>query len=315
MKTIPKHKLAILNITIAALLLVFAAFALSIPVRAAEADCGVVYEISSDNTYVVIIGYSEEFPKIVIPAEIDGLPVKEIAKNAFTNNYDLYSIVLPDTVTVIGEGAFRNCRSLVSVKLPSSLTQLPKDCFMHCFTLKEIILPETLTTIGDFCFEGCSRLGRLRIPPSVTEIGYDAFVQCENIYLDVSENGYAAEYAVEFNINTSYEGTSTYFWTMICIGVGIALVILFIAAIFFYRYLRKHPERNPNIFIFKVLGAVYNYLAKAFEFIGKALLWLITTALYLLTTAWKWLREKLGKHKKYKKRPSDNDPTIDERME
>jgi hypothetical protein len=37
----------------------------------------------------------------------------------------------------------------------------------------------------------------LKIPASVTNIGYDAFVHCENIYLDVSANEYAAAYALE----------------------------------------------------------------------------------------------------------------------
>ena len=83
-------------------------------------------------TYVIVTGTTEEFPSIKIEAAIGGLPVKEIAPSAFQNNYSLYSIEIPDSVTVIGEAAFRNCRSLVSVRLPAGLTELPTVFCWKC---------------------------------------------------------------------------------------------------------------------------------------------------------------------------------------
>ena len=283
-----------------------------ITVTAAEDDSGAVYKISEDGTYVIITGYSEEFPKIEIPAEIDGLPVTEIAQNAFTNNVDLYSIVLPDTVTVIGEDAFRNCRSLVSVKLPASLKELPMNCFFGCSVLKTIVLPETLEKIGEFCFEGCTKLGSVKIPASVTEIGYDAFVHCENILLDVSENEYAAAYAIEYNVNTDYTGTSQYFWTVIGISVAVALVFFFVVSMIYLRYLKTHPEKNPNIFIFRVLGKVYDALSMFFKIIFDLIIKGLSYALYGITTAITWLKFKFGKDKQ---RPKSDPPDIDQRTE
>ena len=310
MNRIAKSPVLIILAALVTALLLFSFIPMT-SVDAAEYN-GAVYKISEDETYVTIRGYSEEFPKIEIPAEIEGLPVTEIAQNAFTNNYDLYSIVIPDTVTKIGEGAFRNCRSLVSVKLPAGLTELPKDCFMHCTVLKTVVLPETLQTIGDFCFEGCTKLGEIKIPASVTEIGYDAFVHCENILFDASENPYAAQYAIDFNVNTDYKGTSEYFWTVMGIAIAISLVLLFIISMLYLRYLKKHPEKNPNIFIFKVLGKIYDGLAVVIKAISNAVLWLITTLLWLITTAVKWLKFKFGKDKK---KPKADNPEIDERTE
>lgn len=259
---------------------------------------GAVYEISEDGTHVIIIGHSEDFPKLVIPAEIEGLPVTEIAKNAFTNNVDLYSVVIPDSVTVIGEDAFRNCRSLVSITLPSGLKELPMNCFFGCSVLKTLTLPEGLERIGEFCFEGCTKLGAVKIPASVTEIGYDAFVHCENIYLDVSENAYAAGYALEYNVNTDYKGTSQYFWTVIGISVAVALVVFFVIAMLYLRYLKHNPEKNPNIFIFRVLGKVYDGLALCIDKLVRGVTWLISVVLYAVTTAVKYLKLKFGKSKK-----------------
>lgn len=273
---------------------------------------GAVYEISDNGEYVIITGYSEEFPKISIPTEIEGLPVTEIAQNAFTNNYDIYTVILPETVTVIGEGAFRNCRSLTAVTLPSSLTALPDDCFRDCRVLKTVVLPETLTSIGDFCFQGCTKLGKLRIPQAVTNIGYDAFMFCENLYLDVTENEYAAQYAAENKIVTDFRGTSNYFWMMMGIGTAIALVILLIASMIFYRHLRKHPEHNPNNFIFKVLGKIYNGLSFLYRKIKFGIIWVLSHILWGITQASKWLKLKFGKKKRSSpKNNTESDDRLD----
>ena len=56
---------------IALLALLLISVTLSVSPEAAEYN-GAVYKLSEDETYVIIIGYSEEFPKIEIPAEIEG---------------------------------------------------------------------------------------------------------------------------------------------------------------------------------------------------------------------------------------------------
>ena len=261
-------------------------------IKGTDYNSGAVYEIRGDGTYAVIIGYSEDLPKLVIPAEIEGVPVTEIAKNAFTNSVELYSVVIPDSVTLIGEDAFRNCRSLVSVTLPAGLKELPMNCFFGCTVLKTVVLPEGLEKIGEFCFEGCTKLGMLKIPATVTDIGYDAFVHCENIYLDVSENEYAAAYALEYNVNTDYAGTSQYFWTVIGVSVAVALVFFFIVSMIYLGYLKKNPEKNPNIFIVRVLGKVYDGLSWFLGFVWNLIATGLAYAIHGITVAFKWLKSR-----------------------
>ena len=43
---------------------------------------------------------------IEIPSTYNGLPVTEIATNAFKNEAYLTSVIVPDSVTSIGESAF-----------------------------------------------------------------------------------------------------------------------------------------------------------------------------------------------------------------
>ena len=61
------------------------------PVSAARS--GVKYKVSEDGTYIIITGYDEQFPTLNIEAEIDGLPVKEIAPVSLSKSYSRISEV------------------------------------------------------------------------------------------------------------------------------------------------------------------------------------------------------------------------------
>ena len=235
------------------------------PVSAARS--GVKYKVSEDGTYIIITGYDEQFPTLEIESELEGLPVKEIAESAFQNNRYVYNVVIPDTVEKIGEAAFRNCQNLLSVKLPAGLKELPMDCFRDCSVLSEIVIPQTLETIDDFCFQGCTKLGELKIPASVTHLGYDVFMYCESVILDVSENAYAAEYAQQFNVNTNFDGTSSYFFLMMGIGIVCALVLFLILYFPLKKFFEKYPALNPFTYIGKFFGLLGKLINKLIDLI------------------------------------------------
>lgn len=71
-----------------------------------------------------------------IPSEINGKPVVSIA-DYFCIDYCLErtkrveSIVIPDTVTSIGEGAFIYCRTLKEITIPASVTSIGKNAFAY----------------------------------------------------------------------------------------------------------------------------------------------------------------------------------------
>ena len=208
------------------------------------AESGVEYAVSDDGTYIIILGMASDLPVIKIESEINGLPVKEIAESAFQNNINIYNVTIPDSVEKIGEAAFRGCPNLVSVKLPASLKELPFECFRDCRVLDGITLPENLEKIDDQCFFGCTKLGDLMIPASVTKIGHDAFLDCESIRLDVTENSYAAEYAVKYNVNTEFEGTSLYFFLMMLAGTAVLLAIVLPVIFIIRHYINKRKNSS-----------------------------------------------------------------------
>lgn len=67
---------------------------------------------------ITISGYTGTDTEIQIPSYIKGLPVTTIASYAFQNESTLTEIVVPESVTTIGEGAFKGCSALEDVTLP-----------------------------------------------------------------------------------------------------------------------------------------------------------------------------------------------------
>jgi hypothetical protein len=93
----------------------------------------------------------------------------------------LRSVIIPGSVTVIGECAFYECSNLASVTIPSSVTTIGDRAFYECRSLSSITLPHAVTTIGDGVFYNCSALTSVDIPNLVTTIGKSAFGGCRGL--------------------------------------------------------------------------------------------------------------------------------------
>lgn len=174
--------------------------------------------------YFKIIGYSTVeiiktpttnlyYGDIILPFEVYGeyelhsaknFRVTKIGADAFLNNFNLTSIIIPGTVTQIGSCAFSNCRALTSVimykgvktigdrafhdlqalanvEIPNSVTTIDEDAFRGCTALTRIDLPISLITINNGAFRGCDKLNKIVIPDRVNTIGEKAFMNCSNL--------------------------------------------------------------------------------------------------------------------------------------
>ena len=65
----------------------------------------------------------------VIPAEVNGLPVTEIADSAFRKSTSLTEITIPDSVKVFGNSAFRDCTNLQAVHYSGTPEFIEDDVF------------------------------------------------------------------------------------------------------------------------------------------------------------------------------------------
>ena len=92
--------------------------------------------------------------------------------------------VIPDdgSVTAIGDYAFSQVDSLESVVIiPDSVSLIGEGAFLYSIDLESVFIPNSVTAIGSFAFADCTRIQSISIPDSVTDIGYAAFAECDNL--------------------------------------------------------------------------------------------------------------------------------------
>ena len=96
-------------------------------------------------------------------------------------NTEITDLVIPNSVTSIGECAFYNCSSLTSVTIPNSVTSIGGEAFKGCSVLTSITIPNSVTTIGRGAFYGCRGLTSVTIPNGVTSIEVATFQGCSGL--------------------------------------------------------------------------------------------------------------------------------------
>lgn len=121
-----------------------------------------------------------------VPYENEVYTVVAIGSYAFDeyNHESLTSVVIPNTVTSIGQQAFGTCYNLESVTLPNALVSIGKMAFQDCESLKSpIVIPNTVTSIGYYAFNGCRALESITIPSTLnlTSIPEALFLGCSNL--------------------------------------------------------------------------------------------------------------------------------------
>lgn len=149
---------------------------------------GLWYNLDDTNkTASVIYVLFQDYPRdIVIPSVIlnDGetYAVTALEDKAFFGYVtSINSIVVPNSVTSIGQNAFADCEALTSVTLSCNLDSLGYYAFWGCISLQSIEIPNSLKYISSCCFYGCKGLSTINIPNNVIGISYNAFSGCSGL--------------------------------------------------------------------------------------------------------------------------------------
>ncbi len=161
------------------------------------------YTIAEDGHIIITNCYQNE-TNCVIPSEIDGKPVTEIADSAFAECYYLESVVIPDSVKAIGRQAFSACSALKTVDMPAEIeaigagvfdacsalteitmppgvSELPEAMFYECSSLKTVTLSEGIEVLDAEFFYGCTSLTTVNLPSTLNSIGEYAFEDCTSL--------------------------------------------------------------------------------------------------------------------------------------
>ncbi len=97
------------------------------------------------------------------------------AGHLYMNGNEIKDLVIPNSVTSIGDYVFYSCSGLTSITIPNSVTSIGDYVFYSCSSLASVTIPNSVTSIGESAFNKCSGLNSVIIPNSVTSIGQNAF--------------------------------------------------------------------------------------------------------------------------------------------
>ena len=188
-----------------------ALLALACLLMTVPATAQVNYAVSNNTAYV-----ANSFPAsgdIVIASTYLGYPVTYIEQYAFIGCSGLTSVIIPNSVTGMGDRVFESCPSLRSVTIGNGVTSIGFRAFLGCSSLASVTIPDSVISLGtnptnsgyiggvfsgctsltnviignsvsrmeNYAFSSCTMLTSVNIPSSVTSIGIEAFNGCASL--------------------------------------------------------------------------------------------------------------------------------------
>lgn len=155
------------------------------------------FDCTAENGEVTITDYIGTREHVLIPSEIGGFPVTALADKAFYEKH-VTTVVVPDSVTEIGEACFSGDNYLVSLTLPDGLAELPPIALESCYSLMDFELPKGLKTIGAGALQAIFYLTHLTIPAGVTDIEQMNFLMMHGLEeVSVAEGSTSFTYDAE----------------------------------------------------------------------------------------------------------------------
>ena len=126
------------------------------------------------NGTATIMGCETTNEAVTVPSYMGEYLVTTIAYNAFANNTQIKSIILPTTIAKVDGYAFYNCTNLENVTLGTSLVEIGDYAFYNT-ALSRVTTPSSLRTIGNYAFANCSALTKFTMRSGLERLGDGVF--------------------------------------------------------------------------------------------------------------------------------------------
>ena len=92
-------------------------------------------------------------------------------------------------VLAISSDVYSNDKNITSITIPNSVRYIGQKAFSYCTSLTKIVIPDSVQYIASGAFEGCTGLSQISIPNSIMQIGKDAFKKCDSAQFIVASKG------------------------------------------------------------------------------------------------------------------------------
>lgn len=98
--------------------------------------------------------------------------LKQLGSWAYAHNESLESVMLPESVTTLGDGVFFDCTALKRVVIPTALDRLA-PYLLKGTALQDAgsVLKENVSEIGDYTFYGASEITNITLPSTLSSLG------------------------------------------------------------------------------------------------------------------------------------------------
>ncbi len=140
-----------------------------------------LFMYSENNGSITIDKYYGTEKNLVIPAEIDGVPVTAVGASAFAGNTDIVTLTIPSGIKKIGMRAFSNCDNLEEVVIVEGVEIIENDAFNDCASLEKINVPKSVKEIGNCAFANCPKLVSVTISEGSKMLGTNMFFNCDSL--------------------------------------------------------------------------------------------------------------------------------------
>jgi hypothetical protein len=176
----------------------------------AMAEKDIEYKTTVENNQVYIEYFKATTSSLIVPREINGLPVTGVQFGNLEPNTIVKTVSLPKTLkTIDGPMNYGNqaletivvdkenpyfcvvdgvlytkdmtklvqcpAKGITTVVVPNTVKHIGNDGFNECIDLKKVVLPETLETIENGAFIWSRNLKEVNIPANLTYLGQMAF--------------------------------------------------------------------------------------------------------------------------------------------
>ena len=124
----------------------------------------------------VLTEYTGKKTQVIIPDTVTG-----IGDGVFSGNEQIESVTIPEGVRSIGDSVFEGCTALADITIPESVESIGDSAFAGCESLRTAVLPDRATDLGDGLFAGCSVLSSVKLPEGLEEIPDRMFEDCPRL--------------------------------------------------------------------------------------------------------------------------------------